>query len=293
MGILTKIELSSPDVSLSEQAFSRLRDFIYRQTGIYFPDNKKYFLENRLYQRLKALKLKDFDTYVHKIQNGLMNGELQHLINQITVNETFFFRNEAQLEALERGVFPPLLEQARHRPGRAVRIWSAACSTGEEPYTIAILLREKFRHLLADIRLEILATDINSQVIQKARQGYYREYAVRKIAPEWLQRYFRPHGNFFQIVPEIRRMVHFRQMNLMDRLAMQQIRGMDVIICANVLLYFDERSKRQVVNSLYDSLNPGGYLLLGYSESLYGISHAFKPVHFSKTILYKKECHYA
>ncbi len=293
MGILTKIELSSPDVSLSEQAFSRLRDFIYRQTGIYFPDNKKYFLENRLYQRLKALKLKDFDTYVHNIQNGLMNGELQHLINQITVNETFFFRNEAQLEALERGVFPPLLEQARHRPGRVVRIWSAACSTGEEPYTIAILLREKFRHLLADIRLEILATDINSQVIQKAQQGYYREYAVRKIAPEWLQRYFRPHGNFFQIVPEIRRMVHFRQMNLVDRLAMQQIRGMDVIICANVLLYFDERSKRQVVNSLYDSLNPGGYLLLGYSESLYGISHAFKPVHFSKTILYKKECHYA
>ncbi|NOX38404.1 MAG: protein-glutamate O-methyltransferase CheR [Calditrichaeota bacterium] len=293
MGILTNIELSGSNITLSEPTFLRLRDFIYQRTGIFFPDNKKYFLENRLYQRLKALNINDFETYVRKIQNGLMDSELQQLINQITINETFFFRNEAQLEALERHIFPELFRRARQRPGKSIRIWSAACSTGEEPYTLAILLQEKFRPLLTGIRVEILATDINSQVLQKARQGLYRDYAVRKIAPGLLQRYFQPQSTGYQIAPEIRQMVQFRQLNLMDRWNMQQIRGMDVIICANVLLYFDERSKRQVVNSLYDSLNPGGYLLLGYSESLYGVSHAFKPVHFTKTIVYKKECHYA
>ncbi len=293
MGILNNIELSGSKISLSEQTFLLLRDFIYQRTGIFFPDNKKYFLENRLFQRLKALHINDFETYVHKIQNGLMDRELQQLINQITINETFFFRNEAQLEALEKHILPELFQRARQRPDKTIRLWSAACSTGEEPYSIAILLQEKFRPLLSGVGVEILATDINSQVLQKARVGLYREYAVRKIAPELLQRYFQPRSNGYEILPQIRQRVQFRQLNLADRWHMQQIRGMDVIICANVLLYFDERSKRQVVNSLYDSLNPGGYLLLGYSESLYGVSHAFKPIHMTKTIVYKKECHHA
>ncbi len=278
---------------LSDTLFYQIRDFIYQKSGIYFPDNKKYLLESRLKQRLNALKIGSYEEYFRKINNGLAREELNQLFDAITINETYFFRNEAQLNALRNLVIPELIPQALKSPQKSIRLWSAACSSGEEAYTLALIMKEEFLPRYPGLRAEVLGTDINTQVLKVAQEGIYREYAVRKVPPHYLRKYFRQVGMRYEINPEIKQMVRFARVNLFDQLAMQRIRNVDVIFCANVLIYFDEKSKRKVVSYLYDSLKPNGYLFLGYSESLHGISHAFKPVHFEKTIVYKKELRYA
>ncbi len=278
---------------LSDTLFYQIRDFIYQKSGIYFPDNKKYLLESRLKQRINALKLSSYEEYFRKINNGLAREELNQLFDAITINETYFFRNEAQLNALRHLVIPELIPQALQSPQKSIRLWSAACSSGEEAYTLALIMKEEFLPRYPGLRAEVLGTDINTQVLQVAQEGVYREYAVRKVPPNYLRKYFRQTGMRYEISAEIKQMVRFARVNLFDQIAMQRIRNVDVIFCANVLIYFDEKSKRKVVSYLYDSLKPNGYLFLGYSESLHGISHAFKPVHFEKTIVYKKELRYA
>ncbi len=279
--------------ALSDALFLQFRDFIYQKSGIYFPENKKYLLESRLKQRLSALKLSSYEEYFRKINNGLAKEELNHLFDAITINETYFFRNEAQLNALRQLVIPELIPQALQSPSKSIRLWSAACSSGEEAYTLALIMKEEFLPRYPGLRAEVLGTDINTQVLKVAQQGIYREYAIRKVPPHYLQKHFRQVGMRYEISPEIKQMVRFARVNLFDKFALQRIRNVDVIFCANVLIYFDDKSKRQVVSYLYDSLKPNGYLFLGYSESLHGISHAFKPIHFEKTIVYKKELRYA
>ena len=289
MSLLGQLNLTVRNRSeLGEATFTRLRGLIYDRTGIYFQDNKRYLLESRIGKRLTTLGLPDYDAYLAYVQNGGMQRELPQLFNAITINETFFFRHTPQIDALEEEILPELIRQKERDGNRLVRIWSAACSTGDEPYTLALLIRERLQPRYPRTRFEIVGTDLNTEVLDTARAGVYGPYAVRTTPPVYLNRYFRRQGDQYELLPEIRDMVRFKQLNLMDRAGMQAMRNFDVILCANVLIYFDTESKQQVVSALYNSLNPGGHLLIGFSETLYGVTQALQPVRFAKTIAYRK-----
>lgn len=279
------------ELTLSDGEFRELRDFIYQKCGIYFQDNKKYLLENKIGNRLEALKLNSFGDYIRFLKISPQGRtELNALFDAITINETSFFRNEPQIQAFEEVVFPELLNHAKQTGSREIKIWSAACSSGEEPYTLAMIIHHKFRLQLGGIQVKIVGTDLSTEILQKAREGIYTDYSMRNMRPEYLTKYFtRVDGNKYRLADEIIAMVQFEQVNLIDKLKMSQYRNYDLIFCRNVLIYFDLNAKIQVINSLYDSLRPGGYLFIGHSESLHGISKAFKLVHFVKAMGYKKE----
>ncbi|MCL5268231.1 MAG: protein-glutamate O-methyltransferase CheR [Bacteroidetes bacterium] len=274
---------------LSEETFQLLRKYIYERTGIFFADNKKYLLESRVGRRLSALRLDSFPEYYNALMNGIGTSELPHLINSVTINETFFFRNDPQFIALETLILPELIKKRIEQGIYNIKIWSAASSTGEEPYTIALLIREKIQARYPSIKFEIVGTDINTQVLDVARRAAYKEYSIRNIPKVYMDKYFEIHGDQFLLKDEIKRMVRLNQMNLFDRGMMRTMRNFDVVFAANVLIYFDFNSKQVVVSSIYDSLNKGGYFFVGYSETLYGLTQAFKPVHFEKAIAYRKE----
>lgn len=269
--------------------FRRLRTYIYERTGIFFADNKKYLLESRVNRRLSALGIGSFEDYYRALMNGSGSSELPHLINNITINETFFFRNEPQFAAIENHILPQLIMQRRQNVINRIRLWSAAASSGEEPYTLALIIREKFQPRFPAIKFEIVGTDINTQVLDVAKRGIYKEYSIRNIPMEYRHKYFKHEGDKYFLGEEVKKMVEYRQLNLFDKASMRLMRDFDVVIAANVLIYFDYNSKESVVSSVYNSLNKGGYFFVGYSETLYGLSQALKPVHFEKAIAYRKE----
>lgn len=191
-----------------------------------------------------------------------------------------------QLEAFRVGVLPEILER-KGKNDRVVRIWSAGCSTGEEPYTIAMIMTEEGLPMNG-YRVDILATDISERVLASARRGVYGEYAVRNTPKRYLTRYFLNGNEGYMVREEIKRMVRFQNLNLIDHSQMQRVRGMDAIFCRNVLIYFDEEAKRRVVGYLYDSLVDGGFLIVGFSESLFNITRAFRPVGINRCVVYRK-----
>ncbi|WP_457651537.1 CheR family methyltransferase [Rhodocaloribacter sp.] len=272
---------------LTAPLFDQYRRFIYEQTGIYFQDNKKYLLESRISRRLTATRKGDFQSYLQYLRNGGMRTELPELVNAVTINETFFFRTPPQFDIIEQHIIPELVS-LREKTSRRIKIWSAACSTGDEPYTLALITKDRLQPRFPHITFEIIGTDINTDVLESARRGSYGPRSVRNVPPRMLSRYFTVEQDRYIVKPEIRQMVKFMHGNLADRSSMYKMRNFDIIICANVLIYFDNKSKQQVVSSLYNSLEHGGYLLVGFSETLYGVTQAFQPVRFEKTIAYKK-----
>jgi len=287
MSILQNIPVAGRRPSkLDAPTFETLRAFIYDKTGIYFQDNKRYLLESRVSRRLKALQLDSFADYARQVTTRGPRGELGHLINAITINETFFFRHQAQYDVLVDHLIPNLIAERGERC--RLRFWSAASSTGEEAYSLALLFEEKVKPRYPNVRLDIVATDIDTNAIQEARDGLYNSYATRNVPEAWLRKYFTAEERGHRLSADIRRRVRFKQVNLADRLAMQRMRNFDVIFCANVLIYFDDTSKQQVVGSLYNSLGAGGYLFVGFSESLYGVTQAFHAVRIDKTTAYQK-----
>ncbi|GMU94912.1 CheR family methyltransferase [Ignavibacterium album] len=277
-------------LEMSFELFTQWRQFIYEKTGIYFQDNKKYLLESRLMRRLLHLKINSFKDYLEFIQNTPQGKyELRYLYDSITINETFFFRNQAQLEALVLKVIPEIIELKRNNNQNKVRIWSAAVSSGEEVYSVAMMINDFINHKYPDFEFELLGTDLSNTALEAAVKGIYSEYSVRNVPVQFLKRYFRKIDNYYEISPTIKGMVDFKHLNLYEDLAILSMGSIDVIFCANVLIYFDQNSKIKVINNLYRSLNKNGYLFIGYSESLHGISKAFKIVSFPKTVGYKKE----
>lgn len=277
-------------VVLSDGTFRELRDFIYKRTGIYFQDNKKYLLEGRIGKRLQILKNPDYNSYLRLLnRNEVMNGEIKFLYDAITINETFFFRNEFQFQALEKAIIPEIIKRRWDNQRGKLRIWSAASSSGEEAYTIAMIYLERLKPQFPNLEIDIVGTDISSAVIETAKKGIYREYSVRNMPRDYFRKYFLKDESRFILRPEVKKMVRFDNLNLYDQSKMRLMRNFDVIFCCNVLIYFDMKSKIQVVSDLYNSLNFGGYLFIGYAESLHGISNAFKLVNFPKTVAYKKE----
>jgi chemotaxis protein methyltransferase CheR len=287
---LTALAGTAPAVKMSDEAFKLFRTFIYQQTGIYFQDNKKYLLEGRVGKRVQLLGLRTCEEYLSLLRDtGRRGDEINLFYDAITINETFFFRNESQFEALEKVLVPDVLA-ARKSTGRTkLRVWSAASSSGEEGYTIGMIYLEKLRPKYPGLEIEIIGTDISRSVVETARKGIYRDYSVRNMPPAYMNKYLVAGDGRYQVRDDVRALVRYEQMNLSDQIKMRAMSGFDVIFCCNVLIYFDAASKIQVVSNLYNSLNRSGYLFIGYAESLHGISTAFKLLTFPKTVAYKKE----
>lgn len=276
-------------LNMSIQLFQEIRKYIYDTTGIYFQDNKKYLLESRLQRRISFLGLKSYEEYFSLLKSNPNSEEKKYFYEAITINETFFFRNQPQLDALASKILPEIIQKKISLNKNRIRIWSAASSSGEEAYSIAMVFQDLVKPKYPNIEIEIIGTDISSAVIETAKNGIYKEYSVRNIPPYYLKKYFIINGNTFEVKPEIKQLVSFKILNLYDDVLMKTMLNFDVIFCANVLIYFDTASKIKVVSHLYNSLNRGGYLFIGYSETLQGISKAFNLVSFPKTVGYKKE----
>ncbi|RMD51389.1 MAG: protein-glutamate O-methyltransferase CheR [Ignavibacteria bacterium] len=275
---------------MSLQEFQEWRKYIYDMTGIYFQDSKKYLLESRLQRRIKFLNIKTFSEYYNFLKNDIRGkNELNYLLNAITINETFFFRNQPQLDALVSTILPEIIQKKKLRGQNKIKIWSAASSSGEEAYSTAMMIHELIRPMHPQMSFEIVGTDINSAVLETARKGIYRDYSVRNAPRHFMRKYFQQTPEGYVLSDVIKKYVSFKLLNLYDDRAMKMMFNFDVIYCANVLIYFDTQSKIKVVNHLYNALTPGGYLFIGYSETLHGISKAFKVVSFPKTVGYKKE----
>ena len=278
---------TAAEASLSRQTFNRLRDLVREHAGIDFPDEKRYLLESRVKPRLLAQEVPDFETYADRLEQG-DTREIARLVNAVTINETAFFRHPSQFEALEDTILPELVRLHQQERSGPMRLWSAACSAGDEAYSLAILIRETIEPRHPRMDYEIVGTDIDTAVLEEARAGRYRKRSVRNVPPAYLRDYFDRSGEAFVVDPAIRDMVEFRPLNLTDAQDMRRMRNFDLIMCANVLIYFNETSKKNVLQGLYRSLRPGGYLFVGGSEALGGLDVPLEPVRHEGALAYRR-----
>jgi len=267
----------------------RIRDLIYRAAGIFQPDTKLRLVADRCGRRMQELGVKTPRDYLDRLtQPGFGRDEMVKLLNEITIGETCFFRHQPQLDALKSIVWPRIINARASIPVKKLRIWSAGCSTGEEAYTLALLLLEESGSLFKGWTFEIQATDLNERSLEHAKLALYDNYSVRNVSPHFRQKYFTAAGERFQLSPAVKGLVTFSRLNLVEDARMLLMKGMDLIFCANVLIYFDLTSKRRVIQHFYSNLQPHGYLFLGHSESLFGVCDQFKLVHFPSATGYMK-----
>jgi chemotaxis protein methyltransferase CheR len=275
--------------NMTLEEFLMFRDFIHEKSGIYFPENKMYLVQNRLEKRMAELSMKSVRDYFYHVKYDVSQKEFNRLMVLMTTNETSFYRNEPQLMCFSDEVLPLIVqEKMQLRGNKTLRIWSAGCSTGEEPYTLAILIMERLRSL-AGWNVEIIANDISEDVLQKARVGSYSGITMRNVPPDMLSRYFIKSGDNYVVKPDVKAMVKFSQINLNEPHKVAQMTHMDAVFCRNVMIYFSDEVKKQIVRGFFNALSPGGYLYIGHSETLHGISKAFKLVYFKNALVYRKE----
>jgi len=272
-------------LTINDEDFLKFREFFYRKTGILFEDSKRYFVDKRLLERMNATASDNFRSYFTMLRFQASGEELQTLINAMTVNETYFFREEYQFQCLVNSM---LTEIIAHRTTKTpIRIWSVPSSSGEEPYGIAIYLLEYWPQL-SHWDIEIISSDIDTSILNRARNGRYSPRAVQYLPTILLNKYFHRDGEYFQINQELRDAVEFTRVNVTDAAEMRTHRNFDVIFCRNLLIYFDDLSRKQTAESFYDALNPGGFICLGHSESMSRISALFRVRKFPEAIVYQK-----
>lgn len=272
--------------AITDADFAKFRDFFYRKTGIYFDDSKRYFVDKRLVDRIEATGNDDFRAYFMALRFEAAGRELQHLVNAMTVNETYFFREQYQFDCLVNSL---LGEVVRHkRPGERIRIWSVPSSTGEEPFSIAIYLLEHWP-LIDAYDVEILSSDIDTTVLEAAERGVYSARSVGQLPAPLLDKYFKPLPNQeWAIRRDLVDAVDFSRVNLCDAADTRRFRGIDVIFCRNLLIYFDDLSRRVAAEAMFDALNPGGFVCLGHSESMSRITSLFEVRRFRDALVYQK-----
>lgn len=277
---------SHETVRISDDTFRLIRDFIKNHCGLYFDDGSKFLLEKRLSRRVESHRLKNFEDYYHLLMyDKKRDEELSSVIDILTVNETYFFREFSQLKAFHDEIIPEIKERKKDR--KKLRIWSAGCSTGEEPYTLAMLILEK--NMIPEWEIEILGSDINQRVLHAARRGIYKKNAFRGTEEYYLKKYFVDEGGGnYRIADPVKELVNFSFLNLLDPFKVRFVGDMDVIFCRNVIIYFDQDTKKRVIESFYERLTEEGYLLLGHSESLMNISTAFVLKHLKNDLVYQK-----
>jgi chemotaxis protein methyltransferase CheR len=274
------------EITISDEDFQKFREFFYRKTGILFEDSKRYFVDKRLVERIKATGHSNFRSYFTFMRFQASGEELQALTNAMTVNETYFFREEYQFKCLVNSMLPEIVKTKR--PGSTIRIWSIPSSSGEEPYSIALYLTEYWPDI-AHWDVELISSDIDTNILKKAREGRYSARSVQHLPAKLLQKHFRRLSDGdYQISDDFRQAVEFTRVNLNDPADTRPYRGFDVIFCRNLLIYFDDLSRRQAAEVFFDALNPGGFICLGHSESMSRITSVFKVRKFPDAIVYQK-----
>ena len=279
---------SDHDVDLSEEAFRLLRDFIHERVGIYFEDGQRAMLRSRLVGRLSSLDLLSFQDYYHYLRFGPQRAEeLGRMVSHVTNNETYFYREPAQLKVFSENVLRALREGKSASADRTLRILSAGCSTGEEPYTAAMIVYDSGQFFW-NWSVEIQGMDVDEVALEKAHKAVYYHNAFRAMSPELRQRHLIQAGQGAQVKDAIRRMVRLRRGNIVDVASYDDEAPLDVIFCRNVLIYFSDVTIQRAVHLFYEALAPGGYLLLGHAESLSRITDRFTPIRFPGAMIYQK-----
>ena len=284
------IGIGSKIHQMSAQEFVELRDFVCNKSGIYFRESKKYFLETRVFRRIAELSIRTCREYLFLLQGPNGNEELKHLFNEVTTNETSFWRNPPQIEAFQNIVLPEVAAIARKRGAARFRIWSAACSSGEEPYTLAMVCIEGKDTVLKGMNVEILATDISERMMNIAKIGQYGSYTLRNLTPARLKAHFDQKAHdLFEVKPDLKKMVTFRNFNLVDYQGYPTLGVFDIIFCRNVLIYFDDAVKTKVISGFHEQLQSKSFLMVGHSESIHAYAKGFELVHFSMATGYRKK----
>ncbi|MDP3937315.1 MAG: protein-glutamate O-methyltransferase CheR [Deltaproteobacteria bacterium] len=274
-------------LQMNDEDFKLLRDFIRAESGIHFGESSKPILEKRMSRLVRARRIRSYRDYYYFLRyDKRKDEEMDSVIDAVTTNETYFFREERQLKAFKDEILPELHAEKLSRGDRTLRIWSAGCSSGEEPYTLAMLIMES--KLFNDWRVEIFGSDINRRVLQIARKGSYGNSSFRVTEKGYIDRYFKEDGGRRQISEDVKKLVNFSYMNLVDRPKINLLRTMDVIYCRNVIIYFELSTKKALIESLGERLAPGGFLMLGHSESLINITSSYELRHLKNDLVYQK-----
>ena len=278
---------AEPDMPMTDEEFRLIRDLIYNHSGLFFDNDSKYLLEKRLGKRVPLHHLAGYKDYYHFLRyNREKDQELSDIMDLLTTNETYFFREAFQLKAFSDEIIPEIMAEKEKRGDRSLRIWSAGCSSGEEPYTIAMLLLEM--GFSKGWRVEIIGADISHRVLQQARKAVYGKSSFRATDEAYIRRYFREQEGGYKIADEVKELVTISHLNLFDQNRLALLGRMDIIFCRNVIIYFDQIAKKKVIEVFYRTLREGGYLLLGHSESLMNISTAFMLKHLRNDMVYQK-----
>jgi len=287
---------------LTDAELKLLQALVYQECGMHFDGRRTHFLQDRLQRRLKECQLDSFYSYYRLLISEHGKQELSRLLENLTVNETSFFRNKAQLELFQREVLEDLFHRKQARRDYSVRIWSAGCSTGQEPYTIAMMVADSLAYyymrnplpfdtplpkplIPAPWRVEILASDINYSVLRAAQEGSYNEHQMAMVDYTYRLRYFDKVGDRYVVKKALKELVHFDFHNLKTEYLPQRN---DVIFCRNVMMYFDEAEQKRLIEKFYRCLNAHGFLFVGHAESLLGLTERFQMVHQNSGTAYQR-----
>jgi len=278
---------TSPQQNITEDEYHLLRDLVYAESGIWLNDEKQSFLMNRAARRMRELSITSYYRY-YKLLTGPEAGkkELLDFLDALTINETSFFRNKPQMDVLSRKVLPEIVERKRKDGRLGLKMWSAGCSTGQEPYTLAIILREAVPDL-RNWQIKVLASDLSTTALEAAGKGVYAPEKMEGVDKRLLGMYFCRDKSGYRVTDEIKRLVVFDHHNLMHD---NGEKDFDVIFCRNVLIYFDGQTQKKVIGRLRRALVPEGYLFLGHSETLQGIDDSFTFIHHNRGTAYRKNC---
>ena len=271
--------------TVSQDDFLKFQEYFYRKTGIRFEDTKRYFVDKRLVERMGHTGSANFREYFSKLRFEADGTELQALVNLMTVNETYFFREDYQFDCLVNSILPEIVARKKNRS--PIRIWALPSSSGEEAYTIAMCLIERWPGIDSH-DVEIISSDIDTNILTQARAGLYSARSTMHVPESYLRKYFKKTAAGFQIDDTLRNAVEFTRVNLQDPADVKPYRNFDVIFCRNLLIYFDDVSRKQAAETFYDALRPGGFILLGHSESMSRISSLFRVRKFEDAIVYQR-----
>jgi chemotaxis protein methyltransferase CheR len=281
------LALAIEEPVMKDREFRWFADLVRSHCGITFGQETRFLLERRVARRMRELSITSLSAYQYELRHeSRRDGELAALIDEITTNETYFFRERSQLRALVGEILPEALVARRERGGGPVSVWSAGCSSGEEPYSIVILAREAGLDPERDLR--VYASDISRRMMKRARAGMYRETSFRETESALRARYFEEKDGAWTVSDAVKKCVDFIHLNLMDRPRVALLGAMDVILCRNVMIYFDTDTKREVIGTFEDKLRSGGHLLLGHSESLINVTSGLELRHLKSDLVYRK-----
>lgn len=268
------------NATINDEYFNKFKDLIHKESGIFFDNINRSILESRLKERMRQ---KNFTTPSDYYQSVLSDRkEMENLLDSVTTNLTKFFRNDRQFVALREGVLPSVIEQNKKTGNHSIKIWSAGCSTGEEPYSIAM---EVLNQVPAGWRVNIIASDISLKSLMKAKTGYYAKERIEGFPPGYIEKYMIQEREGYNMKEEIKKIIRFDYHNLKND---NGERNYDIVFCRNVIIYFDKQEQERLANHFYQCLKNPGYLFLGHSESLFGMNTPFKPEKISESFVYTR-----